>query len=68
MPKGSLLAWIEPCGDDGFTAALVGEWATSRAPATQLCSTPRDAREWIKEQAAAFPLPIRWVSDRSDEP
>ena len=62
MPSGNLLAWIEPRGSDGFTAAFVGEGATSRAPATQLCSTSCDARDWIKEQAAAFALPIRWVS------
>jgi hypothetical protein len=63
MPSGNLLAWIEPRGSDGFAAAFVGEGATSRAPATQLCSTSSDAREWIKEQAAAFPLPIKWVND-----
>jgi hypothetical protein len=63
MLSGNLLAWIEPCGASGFTAAFVGEWATSRAPATQLCSTSCDAREWIEEQAAALALPVRWMND-----
>jgi hypothetical protein len=69
-PGGALLAWIEPHGAEEFVAAFVGEGAipgahrdfAGRAPATQFCSTGDDARQWIEEQAAAFGLPVKWVS------
>lgn len=69
-PLGSLLAWIKPRSPGEFVAAFVGEDAapgargdfSGRAPATQLCSSPDEARRWIEDQAAAFDLPVRWVS------
>jgi hypothetical protein len=69
-PDGKLLASIEPLGAEEFVAAFVGEVAApgapthtaGRAPGTQLCSFPEDARQWVEKQAAAFDLPIKWVS------
>ena len=60
-PDGKLLAWIELRNARERTAAFVGEGATSRLPAMQLCSGPDEAKEWILQQADAFDLPIRWV-------
>jgi hypothetical protein len=62
-PDGNLLAWIEPRSADEFIAAFVGEWATSRLPAAQLCSMFDEAMDWIIEQAAAFGLPVKWVDE-----
>ncbi|MFL5280664.1 MAG: hypothetical protein ACJ8AW_06610 [Rhodopila sp.] len=67
---GNLLAWIEPC-DGGFIGAFVGEGAapdpdariSGRAPATQLCATPDEARSWVEAEAAALDLPVRWVGE-----
>jgi hypothetical protein len=64
---GSLLAWIEPHDPDGFVGAFVGEDAApvgewpGRAPATQLCASVNEARQWVEEQAAAFGVPVKWV-------
>jgi hypothetical protein len=71
IPEGNLLAWIKPCGDDEYVGAFVGDGAApdarrhlpGRAPATQLCSSPDEARQWVEDQAAALDLPIKWVSD-----
>ncbi len=61
--SGKLLAWIEPRDDEDFLAALVGEGtADIRAPATQLCSSLSDARQWIEDQAAALGLPVKWMT------
>jgi hypothetical protein len=70
-PDGKLLAWIRPRSGDQFVAAFVGEGAApgtrtgfaGREPAVQLCRSPDEARRWIEDQAAAFALPIEWVSD-----
>jgi hypothetical protein len=69
LPSGKLLAWIETLGADEFIAAFVGEGAlpaphydvSGRAPATQLCSSIDDARQWIQDQAKAFNLPVQWM-------
>ncbi len=71
-PSGQLLAWIEPKGDHRFVGAFVGEDSIAgagsdvpgRSPATQLCSSSTEAREWVEEQAAALNLPVKWVSDQ----
>ncbi len=34
-----------------------------RAPATKLCVSPDEARQWLEAQAADFALPIKWVSE-----
>jgi hypothetical protein len=70
---GNLLGWIKPLSADEFVGAFVGEGAVpdahkgfpGRAPATQLCSTLDEARQWVEEQAAAFDLPVKWVSENS---
>lgn len=67
---GNLLAWIEPCDDGEFIGAFVGEGALpdehrnfpGRAPATRICSSPDEARQWVEDEAAALDLPIRWVT------
>ena len=63
MPQRSkLLAWIEPRSDNEFVGAFVGGAATTRAPATQLCASPGEARQWVEEEAAHFGLPVEWLS------
>jgi hypothetical protein len=70
-PSGKLLAWIKPRSAGQFVAAFVGEGAAAgmrtgfagREPAVQLCGSPDEARRWIEDQAAAFALPIEWVSE-----
>lgn len=69
-PNGSLLAWIKRCGVDGFVGAFVGDDGITdapkhlpgRPPATQFCSSLDEARQWVKDQAAALNLPVKWVS------
>lgn len=63
MPQRSkLLAWVEPMGNDAFLAAFVGGAATARAPATQLCASPEEARQWVNNEAADFGLPVEWLT------
>ncbi len=67
----SLLAWIERCDGGEFVGAFVGEGAVpgaipnfaGRAPATRRYPTPDQARRWIENEAAAFDLPIKWVTN-----
>jgi hypothetical protein len=66
--NGNLLAWIERSGTDAFVGAFVSESETighrdspGRAPATQVCSSPEEARQWVKNQAAELDLPVKWV-------
>ena len=64
-PDGRLRAWIE-VQDDAVLAAFVGVPGAagprvSRPPATQLCSSAADARQWIEDEARAFGLPVEWV-------
>jgi hypothetical protein len=33
----------------------------SRPPATQICSSTEDARQWVEDEARAFGLPVEWV-------
>ena len=40
---------------DGRTAVA------TRPPATQVCLTPEEAREWVEDEATAFGLPVEWV-------
>ena len=65
MPdRDKLLAWIEPRTSDEFLAAFVAApLAAERAPATQLCSSPDDARQWVEEEAATLGVAIKWVSE-----
>jgi hypothetical protein len=71
MPGGNLLAWIKPYGVDEFVGAFVGDGAApdtyshspGRAPATQLCASSDEARQWVEDQAAALNLPIKWMTD-----
>ena len=63
MPQRSkLLAWVEARRDEEFVAAFVGGAATKRAPATQICASPEEARQWIEDEAAEFGLPVEWVN------
>jgi hypothetical protein len=65
MPdRDKLVAWIEPRPNDEYLAAFVAEpLVTKRAPATQLCSSPHDARQWVEEEAAAVGIPVRWLGE-----
>ena len=65
LDGAKLLAWIEPQANDEFLAAYVGSAATERAPATQICRSSDEARDWVRNEAAALGVPIHWVSDRS---
>jgi len=56
-----LLAWIEQHNDDEYVGAFAGSGARERAPATQHCSTPNDAREWVNAQVDELGIPIEWV-------
>jgi hypothetical protein len=63
MPRWSrLLAWVEPRNDVEFLAAFVGGAATTRAPATQLCVSSAEARQWVEDEAAEVGLPVEWLA------
>jgi hypothetical protein len=69
VPQSSkLLAWVEPHRDQEFVAAYVGGAATKRQPATQLCASPDDARQWVEHEAAALGLAVAWVSEAPEGP
>jgi hypothetical protein len=63
--SGKLLAWIEP-GDNEheFVAAFVGGDTPDRAPATRLCATPDEAREWVETEADAIGVPVQRIPPR----
>jgi hypothetical protein len=64
-----LLAWIEPHPDDGYLAAIVGGDASGRAPATRVCRSPEEARQWVEAEAAAIGAPVEWLpGDRRRAP
>lgn len=59
-----LIAWITPCGGAEFLAAFVSASARSRTePATQRCSSPVEARQWVWAQAEAIGVRVEWLSD-----
>jgi hypothetical protein len=62
VPTDKLLAWVEPRDDEAFLAAFVAADARRREPATQLCSSRDEARNWIETQAAAIDAPVEWVA------
>jgi hypothetical protein len=69
MPlTGKLLAWIEP-QDDEYLGAIVGGGAPRRAPATRVCRSAEEARQWVEAQAAALGVPVEWLpGDRRRAP
>jgi hypothetical protein len=57
-----LLAWIERRDGDEVEAAIVAAaTAARRAPATQRCSSPSEAKQWVEDEAAALGAPIEWL-------
>jgi hypothetical protein len=72
-PTGKLRAWIESQPGGRFVAGFVGVAVApdgriavaSRAPATHICRSPEEAREWVEEEATAFGLPVEWVESRA---
>jgi hypothetical protein len=66
MPlSGKLLAWIEPGDDeDECVAAFVGGATPDRPPATRVCATPDEAREWVETEAYALDVTVHWMSSR----
>jgi hypothetical protein len=67
--SGRLRAWIERRPGGNFVAGFVGVVVTpdgrmaaaNRAPATHVCRSPEEAREWVEDEATAFGLPVEWV-------
>ena len=65
MSSGSrLLAWIEPRGE-AVWVAFVGALAIHRTPATRVCASIEQARQWVEVEAASVGLPIEWISQDS---
>jgi hypothetical protein len=68
-PGGKLRAWIERQPGGKVMAGFVGVAVTpdghmaaaSRAPATQICRSPEEARECVEDEANALGLPVEWV-------
>jgi hypothetical protein len=70
MPSGGRLrAWIETRGDEVLAAFVgvptTGQVHVDRPPATQLCASPDEARQWVEHEAEAFGLPVEWVGEAS---
>jgi hypothetical protein len=67
--SGKLRAWVERQPEGKFLAGFVGvavfpdgrTAVASRPPATQVCRSPEEAREWVEDEATAFGLPVEWV-------
>jgi hypothetical protein len=53
---------VKQHGDREFLASFVGGGATKRSPATQLCGSSDEARQWIEGEAAQIGVPIEWLS------
>jgi len=67
MPvRSKLIAWVKPYGVCQFLASFVGGGATLRPPATQLCTSLSEARQWIEGEAAQIGAPIAWLSEPPD--
>jgi hypothetical protein len=70
---GKLRAWIERQPGGRFMAGFVGVAVApdghvavaNRAPATYVCRSPEEAREWVEDEATAFGLPVEWVESRA---
>jgi len=57
-----LIAWVEVRERDEVLAAFVGAPAVNRrGPATLLCSTTEDARQWVEEEASALGVEVKWI-------
>jgi hypothetical protein len=55
-----LLAWIDP-RTQGSLAAFVGAGATGSKPATRVCQSAHEAREWVEAQAAELNAVVEWL-------
>jgi len=72
MVNGKLRAWTESRGDNkpGVVAAFIavpeGNGAPlPRSPATRLCASPDEARQWVEGEARAIGgVPVEWESER----
>ena len=62
LRSNTLLAWVKQHGDREFLASFVGGDATKRPPATQLCGSSDEARQWIESEAAQIGVPIKWLT------
>jgi hypothetical protein len=68
-PGDRLRAWIERKPGGKVVAGFIGVTATAdghvavgtRAPATQVCRSPEEARKWVEQEASAFGLPVEWM-------
>jgi hypothetical protein len=64
---GKIRAWIEHRTKPGVLAAFVGvpgegDAPLQRPPATRLCASLDEAKQWIETEARAIGVPIEWAS------
>jgi hypothetical protein len=64
VAEGKIRAWTNDAGPAGVVAAYVGmaegRFPLQRAPATQICASPDEARHWIEAEARALGVSIDW--------
>jgi hypothetical protein len=48
-------------GQEVFEAAFVAQAAPSRAPATQVCSSRLEAKQWVEHEAGELGVQVEWV-------
>jgi hypothetical protein len=66
MPRnGRLFAWTDARNCGRVLASFVGgiaENPTRRVPATQLCASNYEAKQWVEYEAAVIGIPVKWVA------
>ena len=70
MITGKIRAWIEHCTKQGVVAAFIGvpgegDVPLQRLPATRLCTSVAEAKQWVDTEARALGVPVEWVSGAS---
>ena len=61
LSDNKLIAWVAPNGAYEYEAAFRAAGVPTRAPATQMCSSKDEARQWVEDEAAALDVPVAWV-------
>lgn len=62
--SSKLFAWTEECGDGTVLAAFVSARTYDRPPATRVCNSAVEARQWVEQEAACLTLPVTWVEQK----